>query len=105
MARTEAGRNCVARKLVLRKESEGNRTCSLSPPTDRPVRVYDGVHDLFHFGHALQLRQAKLSFPSVYLLVGVNSDEQVIEHKARGVMSHAERCLAFSSAPFFVFVL
>ncbi|KAJ7889915.1 cholinephosphate cytidylyltransferase [Mycena olivaceomarginata] len=55
------------------------------PPTDRPVRVYaDGAH-------ALQLRQAKLSFPSVYLLVGVNSDEQVIEHKARGVMTHAER--------------
>ncbi|KAF7297107.1 Cholinephosphate cytidylyltransferase [Mycena indigotica] len=62
------------------------------PPLDRPARIYaDGVYDLFHFGHALQLRQAKLSFPSVYLLVGVNSDEQVREHKARGIMTHAER--------------
>lgn len=41
--------------------------------------------------HALQLRQAKLSFPSVHLLVGVNSDEDVVTHKARCVMTHAER--------------
>ncbi|KAF8235070.1 hypothetical protein L208DRAFT_1358840 [Tricholoma matsutake] len=62
------------------------------PPSGRPVRVYaDGVYDLFHFGHALQLRQAKLSFPSVYLLVGVNSDEQVRVSKAQGIMTHAER--------------
>ncbi|CDO70446.1 hypothetical protein BN946_scf184999.g87 [Trametes cinnabarina] len=73
------------------------------PPEGRPVRIYaDGVYDLFHFGHALQLRQAKLSFSAppgapphivsgVHLLVGVNSDEQCAQHKNITIMSHAER--------------
>ena len=63
---------------------------------DGPTTAPD-VAALFHAliifcSHALQLRQAKLSFPSVYLLVGVNSDDQVWAHKARTVMVHAERC-------------
>ncbi|KZT57568.1 hypothetical protein CALCODRAFT_495961 [Calocera cornea HHB12733] len=63
------------------------------PPQGRPIRIYaDGVYDIFHFGHALQLRQAKLSFPSVYLLVGVCSDTLVNQHKSPACMTHGERC-------------
>lgn len=42
-------------------------------------------------GHMLQLRQCKLAFPSVHLLVGVCSDELVRTYKASPVLSSAER--------------
>ncbi|BGP35128.1 choline-phosphate cytidylyltransferase [Rhodotorula toruloides] len=62
------------------------------PPIDRPVRIYaDGVYDLLHYGHMLQLRQCKLAFPSVHLLVGVCSSTLVEQHKAKPVLSSQER--------------
>ncbi|KAH7890738.1 hypothetical protein F5I97DRAFT_73073 [Phlebopus sp. FC_14] len=67
---------------------------SVSYPADnRIVRVYvDGIFDLLTAGHMLQLRQAKLSFPSVHLIVGVFSDQSCEEHGALLRLSHLERC-------------
>lgn len=61
-------------------------------PTDRPIRIYaDGVYDLFHIGHVLQLRQAKLSFENVHLLVGVCSSSLCEQQKSKPVLSDFER--------------
>jgi len=83
-------------QAYVRKALDSASGTSVAYPTKhRTVRVYvDGTFDMFNVAHALQLRQAKLAFPSVYLTVGVFSDDlcQTYQNQNPTRTPHAERC-------------
>ncbi|KAJ7760491.1 cholinephosphate cytidylyltransferase [Mycena metata] len=70
------------------------KTLGLSSSTTiRTKRLYiDGIFDGLGVRHALQLRQVKLSFPSVWLVVGVFSSETCDRFGTPAALPAGERC-------------
>ena len=62
----------------------------------QPVRVWgNGCYDVFHFGHANFLRQAKVM--GDYMIAGVHGDADITKNKGKPVMDQVERARMISA--------
>lgn len=77
---------------VIKFEAPSTSQQSYKVDVSRPVRIYcDGIYDLFHYGHARSLAQAKNLFKNVCLIVGIPNDKVTLEFKGEMVLTATER--------------
>ncbi|KAJ8909525.1 hypothetical protein NQ315_016135 [Exocentrus adspersus] len=81
----------INKKEIYSDEDEEYITASANYPFKR-LRIYcDGIYDLFHYGHARSLQQAKNLFENTTLIVGIPSDKLTKELKGDLILSAGER--------------
>ncbi|CAD6901847.1 unnamed protein product [Tilletia laevis] len=91
-------RDCISGERAKGRGYKINEPRAGGGTRERPIRIYaDGVFDMFHYAHTLLLRQAKLFFPHVHLIAGVNSSTLCAEHKNRPLLSSEERYASVGS--------
>ena len=82
-----------AERLAIHKNLQGKYSVATS---HKPLRVYtSGIYDLFHVGHLRSIQAAiaagKEIRESVYLIVGVGSDDSASEYKCNPVIPYEQR--------------
>ena len=79
--------NQVRSKEVEESKSQHNTSANMADPNHRSY--IDGCFDLMHAGHFNAIRQA--SYLTPWLVVGPNSDEQILKMKGPTVLNSKER--------------
>lgn len=81
----------MAQEVIEMASKINSSKNTLNPEVSNTIRIYtDGCYDLLHSGHYNAIRQAKELGDE--LIVGINSDSDILETKGPTIMNDRERC-------------